>query len=89
MAAVVGLYLLHLRRPALPMVVLWGARAQFMTGLVLAGLLESGAVDDEPNRTKLAVKLLVAVVVVALVESNHKKDLVPAECSTRWAHWRC
>ena len=49
-----------------------------MTGLVLAGLLESGAVDDEPNRTKLAVKLLVAVVVVALVESNHKKDPVPA-----------
>jgi hypothetical protein len=79
MAAVVGGYLVSLRSPAVPPAVVWGARAQLVTGLLLVGLLESGAIEDaDPDRAKIGVKLLVALVVTGLAESQRRKDPVPS-----------
>ena len=50
----------------------WGARAQLVTGLVLVGLAQ--AEDDDVNNTKIGVKLLVAVAVVACAEIAGAKE---------------
>ena len=75
MAAIVGGWLAVLRQPRVLPSMLWGARAQIVTGLLLWGILESGAIDDlgDPDRVKLTVKLIVGIAVVGLAESNAKK----------------
>ncbi len=45
----------------------WGARAQLVTGLLLVGLAE-GAMDAEVNHVKIGVKLLIAIAVAAAAE---------------------
>lgn len=77
MAAVVGGYLTCLRAPRFPSALVWGARAQIVTGILLVGLLESGALDDEPNRPKVAVKLAVAVVLTGVAEATKRRDPLP------------
>lgn len=77
MAAVVGGYLTCLRAPRFPSALVWGARAQIVTGIVLVGLLESGALDDEPNRPKVAVKLAVAIVLTGVAEATKRRDPLP------------
>ena len=44
----------------------WGARAQIITGLLLVGLNEAG--DDPLNHTKIGVKLVIAIAVAACAE---------------------
>ena len=65
MAAIVGSAVFVARGAATPALV-WGARAQLVTGLILLGILEAGttAVDH----AKYGVKLLVALAVVACAE---------------------
>jgi len=48
-------------------VMLWGARAQVLTGLVIVGLGEA-VLDLSYDHTKIGVKLLLALVVAGLVE---------------------
>lgn len=48
-------------------VMLWGARLQLLTGLALVGLGEA-SLDKDYDSVKIAVKLVVALAVVALVE---------------------
>lgn len=72
LAALVGGYLVAVSRSGEDLVpgtvMVWGARLQLITGLILTGLA-SGAMDDmEVNNTKIAVKLVVALAVVALTE---------------------
>lgn len=50
-------------------VMVWGARAQILTGLTLVGLAEA-VLDYELNHVKIGVKLLLALVAVAFVESG-------------------
>lgn len=50
-------------------VMLWGARIQILTGLVLVGLGEA-VVGQDYDHVKIGVKLLVALVVTALVEAT-------------------
>jgi len=59
-------------------VMLWGARAQIITGLALVGV--AYASDHEPDHVKIAIKLLLALVIVGIAESTRKK---PAN----WAFW--
>jgi len=67
MAALVGGYFAVLSAPRISEVIVWGARLQFVTGLILVGLGE-GALDKEYNHVKIGVKLLLSLVVVALAE---------------------
>jgi hypothetical protein len=71
MAAVVGSAVFVARGVATPALV-WGARAQLLTGLVLVGLNEMA--DEELNNTKVAVKLLVSIAVVACAEIAASKE---------------
>ena len=61
-------------------VMLWGARAQLVTGLILVGLLQAIEPDDA-NNTKFAVKLLVALAVAGLAEVGFRR----AKTDRMWA----
>ncbi len=67
MAAVVGGYVAS--RPVVSELMVWGARAQLITGVILAGLVSGvDSLDKDPDTTKLAVKLVIAVAVAAFAE---------------------
>ena len=57
---------------AITPVIRWGARIVFLAGLGLVGVLEA---DDDitVNHAKVGIKLLIALVVLALVEANGRK----------------
>ena len=65
LAAIIGSAVFVARGVPTPALV-WGARAQIITGLLLVGLNEAG--DDPVNHTKVGVKLLVALGVAACAE---------------------
>ncbi len=50
-----------------------GALTQLVTGLILVGMVEGGAVDEEINMTKISVKLAIVLVVTVLVFMGRKK----------------
>jgi hypothetical protein len=75
MAAIVGSYLTVLRRPRVLGLMRDAAGLQLLTGLLLVGLVESGAVDHDPlDRVKITVKLVVAAVVLALAVVGARRD---------------
>lgn len=47
-------------------IMLWGASAQVVTGLALAGIASAGLIAGEVNHVKIGVKLVVAVGVLLL-----------------------
>lgn len=65
--------------------VVWGARVQLLTGILLVGIAEMTS-DFELNHVKIAVKLVVSIAVVAAAEiaaakakrGEHKPRLVDA-----------
>ncbi|PQP17321.1 hypothetical protein [Rhodococcus opacus] len=67
MAALVGGYFAVLGAPRISEVMVWGARLQFVTGLILVGLGEA-VLDKDYNHVKIGVKLVLSLVVVALAE---------------------
>lgn len=52
-----------------------GALTQLVTGVLLVGLAESGAVDEEVNSTKIAVKLAVVVVITILAFVGKRRPM--------------
>lgn len=81
MAAIVGTYLVALRTPRVLPGMLHGALTALVTGVILVGLREADVVDGhgEVDQTKIAVKLLVALVVAALAWVYRKRqDAAPA-----------
>lgn len=67
MAAVVGGYAAG--QPRVSEVMVWGARAQLITGIILVGMAESiGSLDKDLNMVKIGLKLVIAVVVAGLAE---------------------
>jgi peptidoglycan/LPS O-acetylase OafA/YrhL len=52
----------------------WGARIAFLAGLLLVGVLEAD--DADPNSAKIAVKFVIAFVILGLVEANGKKPKI-------------
>ncbi|XGX79992.1 hypothetical protein LQK93_02812 [Terrabacter sp. BE26] len=69
MAAVVGGWIAVRAGRTVIAPILWGARAQLVTGLALVGVAE--ALNDEEhhvNNAKIAVKLVIALVVLAAAE---------------------
>ena len=71
MAAIIGSALFVARGAVTPALV-WGARAQLLTGIALVGLVQMN--DEEVNNTKIGVKLLVAIAVVACAEIAAAKE---------------
>ena len=68
-AAIIGPWLAAPRAGRIRMAMVWGARAQVVTGIVLVGLHEmSSDPSDALNRTKIGVKLLVALACTACAE---------------------
>jgi hypothetical protein len=65
LAAIVGSAVFVARGVPTPALV-WGARAQVVTGLLLVGLNQ--AADEPVDNTKIAVKLVVALAVAACAE---------------------
>jgi len=53
-----------------PLIMVWSARTQLLTGIVLAAL---ALADDEANLPKLAVKLTIAVAVAGAAEVIAKR----------------
>ncbi|MGW5519508.1 hypothetical protein [Nocardia africana] len=70
LAAVIGGYAAG--RPAVSQVMLWGARAQIVTGLILVGMADSiDSLDKNLDMAKIVVKLVIAVAVAGLAEVAH------------------
>ena len=72
MAAIVGSAVFVARGAVTPALV-WGARAQLLTGILLVGLAEAGD-EDDLNMVKITVKLVVAIAVVACAEIAASKE---------------
>lgn len=82
MAAIIGSALFVARGATTPALV-WGARAQLVTGLLLVGLAE--ATSEPVNNAKVGVKLIVAVAVAACAEiaaAKARKDAPVPELVT-------
>jgi hypothetical protein len=74
MAALVGGWFAFTRSVASTEVMVWGARAQVVTGLVLVGLAEGvGSLDKHVNNPKIGVKLVVAIAAVACLEISRAR----------------
>ena len=75
MAAIVGGGLEQWRvgERGITKVMLWGARAQIVTGVFLAGFA-FGDADEDPNHWKIAVKFLVALGVAGLCETGARRE---------------
>ncbi|MEU1205387.1 hypothetical protein [Nocardia sp. NPDC005825] len=67
MAAVVGGY--AAAQPRVSELMVWGARVQVLTGVILVGMAESiDSLHKDPNMAKIITKLVVAVAVAAFAE---------------------
>lgn len=80
MAAVVGAWFTVVRSPRIVPGMVHGALAQLVTGVVMVGLRESGAVTgrDPLDRAKIAVKLVIAIIVAVLAWVNRRRQDAPA-----------
>ena len=83
MAAIVGGWLAVRGQGRILPSMVWGARAQIVTGLILAGIASMDK-DDPPNHMKLGVKLGVAIAVLAIAEiaNSRQRKLAAAEPAT-------
>jgi hypothetical protein len=72
-AIVLGGTLVNLRTPKIATGVLHGILTALVTGIALAGIASAGLAGHEPNTTKIAIKLVVAVVVTVLVVLGVRK----------------
>ena len=84
-AAIIGPWLAAPRSGRIRMAMVWGARAQVVTGIVLVGLHEmSSDPSDALNRTKIGVKLVVALACAACAEianGRQRRALAAADSS--------
>ena len=77
LASVVGGFLVQMKsadkgvNPAM----LHGALTQLVTGLLMVGLVEMGAVDETLDMAKISVKLLITVIITTLAFIGRKKPL--------------
>ncbi|WP_062212430.1 hypothetical protein [Demequina oxidasica] len=74
MAAILGPFLGQwtAKTKSITKTMVWGARAQLITGLGLVGV--AYASDHEPDHVKIAVKLIIALAIVAICEATSKKS---------------
>lgn len=74
-AAVIGPWLSAPREPRIPLGMVWGARAQLVTGLLLVAVHEmSSDPADRLNNAKVGVKLVVAIACAACAETANGRQ---------------
>lgn len=67
LAALIGGYAAG--QPGVNEVMVWGARLQIVTGVILVGLAESiDSLGKDPDMAKIGVKLVIAFIVAAFAE---------------------
>lgn len=79
MAALVGGWMSQLRPAearAVSAPVVYGAATQVVTGLVLVGLASTVVEDQAVDNAKMAVKLVIALVVLVLAGANRRRSSV-------------
>lgn len=76
MAGIVGGWLFQLRsaEPRIAALMSHGAILQVITGLALVGIASAGLAADKPNNAKVAVKLVIALVVMVVALLNFRKQ---------------
>ncbi|GMA33945.1 MULTISPECIES: hypothetical protein [Demequina] len=76
LAAIIGPFLDQWRADTkrITQTMVWGARAQVLTGLLLVGVAEMN--DYDLDHAKIAVKLVVALAIAGLAEAGGKKTRV-------------
>ncbi len=75
LASLVGGFIVQMSSPdkGVNAAMFHGALTQLITGLIMVGMVEGGAVEDELNMTKISVKLAVVLVVTVLAFIGRKK----------------
>ncbi len=75
LASLVGGFIVQMSSPdkGVNAAMFQGALTQLVTGLIMVGMVEGGAVEDELNMTKISVKLAVVLVVTVLAFIGRKK----------------
>lgn len=81
LAAIIGPALDQLRKDAkkITSAMVWGARAQIATGVILVGLRY--ALDEPVDNVKITIKLVLALAIAAIAEMSRKK------ASVTWQYW--
>jgi hypothetical protein len=51
-----------------------GALTQLVTGILMVGIAESGAIDEEMNQPVVGIKLLIVIVITVLAFIYRKKQ---------------
>lgn len=72
-AIVLGGWIATLRQPGVYRGTLHAALGALVTGIAMVGIASSSEAVDDPDNTKIAVKLLVALVVVILAFGARRK----------------
>lgn len=82
LAAIIGPWLDRVKSAAkdISKTMVWGARVQVVTGIILVGLLYAN--DIEPDNTKISVKFLLALAIAAIAEIASRR---PEKLS--WGYW--
>ncbi len=75
LASLVGGFIVQMSSPdkGVNAAMFHGALTQLVTGLIMVGMVEGGAVEDELNMTKISVKLAIVLVVTVLAFIGRKK----------------
>ncbi len=91
MAAIVGGYLSVLKAPRISEVMVWGARIQLLSGLVIVGLGEAvDSLGKDYDHAKIGVKLLITLIIVAVAEIGglaRSAARATRTSRTSWASW--
>jgi peptidoglycan/LPS O-acetylase OafA/YrhL len=86
-AAIFGGWLANFKKPTVTQWQFIGAIVQVVTGLALVGIAEANATPDSPvNHAKIAVKLIVALVILVAAIIGYRKAVKGQEVSTGLAH---
>jgi hypothetical protein len=87
LASLVGGFLVQMSSSAKGVnpAMLHGALTQLVTGVILVGLAEGGAVDYELNMTKITVKLVVVLIITALAFLGRRPGVSADRAKRLWA----
>lgn len=83
-AAIFGIWLATFKKPTVTMFQLVGAIVQVVTGLALVGIAEAG--DSDVNHVKIAVKTVIALVILVTAIIGHNKARKQQPVPTGLAH---